>query len=120
MEQVSTNKVNKAKAAGVSTVGLRVKRETKRRVLSELAKINKKDFGRMVRADELIALAMSLVEPKHLTELQERSLSNADRLERQYQAYIKTNGNVSKDAFLGKFLAGEITIASTAVASKPA
>lgn len=120
MEQMNTTKTNKAKAGGVSTVGLRVKRETKRRVLSELARVNKKDFGRKVRADELIALALSLVEPKHLTELQERSLSNADKLDRQYQDYIKAHGSISKDAFLGKLLAGDIGSASAAAAAKPA
>lgn len=120
MEQSNPTKIAKPKTVIVSTVGLRVKRETKKKALSDLAKINKKDFGRNIRVDELIALALSLVEPKHVRELQERSLSNADRLERQFQDYIKVHGSISKDAFLGKLLAGEVPSVSAPNTAKPA
>lgn len=110
MEQAKTEKSNKPKAANASTVGLRVKRETKRRVMQELAKINKKDFGKRVKADDLIVLALGLVQDNHLKQLQDASLSNSDRLQIQHRAFIRHHGNVSKDEFIGKLLSGELSI----------
>jgi len=109
MEQAKVEKSNKPKAAPASTVGLRVKRETKRRVMQELAKINKKDFGKRIKADDLIALAIGLVGEQHLRQLQESSLSHTDRLALQHRAYIRQHGNISKDEFIGKLLSGELS-----------
>lgn len=109
MEQAKVEKSNKPKAVPASTVGLRVKRETKRRVMQELAKINKKDFGKRVKADDLITLALSLVEARHVTALQQSSLSNGDRVEMLYREHVKKHGAISKDEFLGKILSGELS-----------
>lgn len=49
----------------------------KRRVQAELAKVNKKDFGKKVRCDELIGTALSLLTEQHFKELQDGSLTNA-------------------------------------------
>lgn len=101
-------KINKPSAHGA----IRVRKDTRKRVLAELARINKKDFGRKVRPDEFIALAVSLVTPEHIVKLQESSLSNADRLEREYRSYISAHGPISKDEYLGKRLTGEISAAN--------
>ena len=107
METNSTEK--KAKVVKPSAhSAIRVRKETRKRVLADLARANKKDFGKKVRVDELIALAVSLVTPEHIQQLQEGSLSNADRLERDYRAYVAEHGHVSKDVYLGKRLSGEI------------
>ena len=114
MEQAKTEKSIKTKAPTVSTVGLRVKRETKRRVMQELAKINKKDFGKRIKADDLIALALSLVEARHVTALQQSSLSNGDRVEMLYREHVKRHGATSKDEFLGKLLAEKLDVTTSA------
>ena len=106
MDQVTQMKVSKSKVASAPTVGLRLKRETKKRIQAELAKINKKDFGKKVRCDELIGTALSLLTERHIKELQDASMTNADRLEIQYRDYIKKHGATSKDDFLGKILLG--------------
>lgn len=108
---METNQAKKeAKTAKPSAHGaIRVRKDTRKRVLAELARINKKDFGRKVRPDEFIALAVSLVTPEHIVKLQESSLSNADRLDRDYKAFIAKNGPMPKDEYLGKRLTGEIT-----------
>ena len=106
MDQATQVKVSKPKGAGAPTVGLRLKRETKKRIQAELAKINKKDFGKKVRCDELIGTALSLLTERHIKELQDGSMTNADRLEIQYRNYIKKHGATSKDDFLGKMLLG--------------
>jgi hypothetical protein len=87
---------------------LRVRRETKRQILSVLESINKKDLGRRVHTEEFLALALRLVTPQHLEQLQEASLSNADRLERDYRDCVAQHGPITRDEYLGKRLTGEI------------
>ena len=87
---------------------IRVKKETRKRLLSEIAKANKKDFGRRVHADEIVAVALMLLTPDHIKKLQEDSLSVMDRLERDYRAHVAKNGPISKDVYIGKRLSGEI------------
>ncbi|MGE0175075.1 MAG: hypothetical protein AB7T49_19935 [Oligoflexales bacterium] len=107
--EVSTNqKVAKTKLNTVSTVPLRVKRETKRRIQAELAKVNKKPFGRKVRVDALVSRALNLLTDADIKALQEASLFNADRLEMAYLEHVKKHGSVTKDEFLGKLLSQEI------------
>lgn len=83
---------------------LRIKVETRKRFLVELARANKKSFGRRVRADQLLNLLLTLLRPEHVQKLQEESLSNADRLEMMYREHVKRHGATSKDEFLGKVL----------------
>ncbi len=104
MEQVSSVKSSKVKSTTISTVPLRVKRDTKRRVLAELAKVNKKAIGRKVRVDSLILHAISLLTDADILAVQDNSLSNADRLELQFRDYQKVNPGASKDHFLGHLL----------------
>ena len=108
METKQDSKSVKAKSNIVTTAPIRVKRETKKRIQTELAKINKKDFGKKVRCDELIVTMLSLLTERHIKELQDGSMTNADRLELQYRDYVKKNGATSKDEFLGKILAGNV------------
>ncbi len=86
---------------------LRIKRETRKRFLLEMSKINKKDFGKKVHADTLVNVLLGLLKPEHITSLQDASLSNADRLERDYRAYVVKHGPITKDAYLGLRLSGE-------------
>ena len=106
MEPSTNQKVAKIKPNTVSTVPLRVKRETKRRIQAELAKVNKKPFGRKVRVDALVSRALNLLSDADIKALQESSLTNADRLEQKYLEYQKSNSGKSKDEFIGQILAG--------------
>ena len=107
MEPRSIEKKSKSGVKSAYAV-IRVGRETHKRLAADITKVNKKDFGKKVRLDELVALAIGLVEPKHLQQLQEGSLSNQDRLERDYRVYVEKYGSISKDDYLGKRLRGEI------------
>lgn len=118
METKQDAKVNKAKPQTVTTVSLRVKRETKRRLLQELTKINKKDFGKRIKADDLIALAIGLLGEQHLRQLQDASLSNSDRLALQHRNYMRQHGGISRDEFIGKLLAGELVQFSSGLDAK--
>jgi len=107
METPTTEKKSKAPKPA-AYAALRVRKDTRKRVLSDLARINKKAFGKRIHADEYISLAVSLVTSDHFVALQEGSLSHADRLERDYRAYVAEHGHISKDQYLGKRLGGEL------------
>lgn len=109
METMQTEKKIKVAAPKRPTyASLRIRRETKRLIESALERVNKKDLGRRIRAEEYLALALNLVTPQHLAQLQETSLSNRDRLERDYRVYVSRNSPISQDEYLGKILSGEI------------
>ncbi len=118
METKQESKVNKAKAATASTAPIRVKRETKRRLLAELAKVNKKDFGRKIRIDDLISVLLPMLTDAHIKSLQNNSMTNADHLERQYRAYISKHGPLTKDEFIGKLLIGEHAVVEASAVRK--
>jgi hypothetical protein len=107
METQLEKKPKQAKK-GTSYAALRVRRELKRQIEVDLERINKKDLGRRVRAEDYLALALKLVTPQHLEELRETSLTNADRLERDFRAYVAEHGSIPRDEYLGKRLSGEI------------
>lgn len=105
MEPTEVKKVTHLKKPSASS--LRVKPETRKRLFGELAKVNKKNYGRKVRPDQLLNLLLSLLKPEHIQLLQSESLSNADRLEMRYKEHTKKFGPVSKDEFLGLLLTTE-------------
>ena len=108
MENVQSEKKPKLAQKKPSYAALRVRREIKRQIEADLERINKKDLGRRVRAEEYLGLALSLVTPHHLDTLRESSLTNADRLERDFRAYAADHPGTTRDDYLGKRLAGEI------------
>lgn len=89
------------------SVSLNIRRETKKRIQAELAKINKKELGRSVLADDYIALAISLLTAEHIKTLQDASLSNADRLQRDFREYVAKFGHISMDQYLGLLMSGK-------------
>lgn len=107
---METNLIEKRPKVSKSTsyTTIHTRKETKKKIAADLGKINKKDFGRTIRADEYLALAVSLITPEHIQRLQDSSLSNSDRLERDYRTYVAQFGHISKDSYLGKRLSGEI------------
>lgn len=105
-----TTKPGKSKPA--RTDSIRVMRETKKRILIDLAAVNKKDIGRKVTVDDYVQLAISLLNPEHLQKLKDRTLSNKDRLEIKFQEHCSQNGKVSKDEFIGLLLAGGQSLAT--------
>jgi hypothetical protein len=106
MESIQVEK--KAKPVGkVHAYGtLRVKKETRKRILQELSKINKKEFGRRVRPDDLINLALNHVTANDHVALQENSMSGIDRIKRDHRAYIAANGFITWDEYLWKRVNG--------------
>lgn len=73
-------------------------------------KANKKNFGRDVRDHEILACAVKQLKPEHIIELQEQTYSEQDRLSIAHDQYMKENGKISLDQFIGKLIRGEIRL----------
>ncbi|MBN8540721.1 MAG: hypothetical protein J0L82_10080 [Deltaproteobacteria bacterium] len=71
---------------------------------------NKKPYGRKVRDAELIAAGLRLLGEPQITELQDQTLSEQDRLRMAHEDFQKTNGKISLDQFIGRLIRGEIQI----------
>jgi hypothetical protein len=89
---------------------IRVQLETQRKAERLLAVANKKKFGRKVKVDQLLNIALDLVTDRHLESLQERSLTNEDRKELLRQKYIETRGQISRDEFTGFMMSADFAI----------
>ena len=84
-----------------SSSAIRVSNDTRKRLLTELAKINKKAQGKRVKIDALLACLLPKLTAKDVADLQEASLSGRDRLEQNYRAYCAKFGQLTMDEFLG-------------------
>ena len=83
---------------------IRIYPTSQKKLTHLLNKINKKSFGKTVKAAQVIECALELISESHIKSLQDGSLSNADKLEMTYRAHIKANGPMSKDEYLGYLL----------------
>jgi hypothetical protein len=102
MENTMQTKTTKSPAKQVNKLkSIRVQLETQRKAERLLAVANKKKFGRKVKVDQLLNIALDLVTERHLESLQEQSLTNEDRKELLRQKYIETRGNITRDDFTG-------------------
>lgn len=111
MENSANEKVTKVAPKPSKYATLRVRKETRRRVLQEVTRCNKKDFGGKVKADDVVARAMSKFTAEDVKDLQEGSLSNIDLLDREHREYVAKNGPISRNDFIGKILSGEVRVA---------
>lgn len=84
--------------------------ETAKTLIQFKEKVNKKSFGRDVRDHEILALAVKQLKQEHIQELQESTYSEQDRLNIAHDEFVKQNGKISLDQFIGKLIRGEIKI----------
>lgn len=90
-----------------SQKSIRIGNETEKKLAKLLGMANKKKFGRKIKCDQILGLALGLVAEEHLQTLQDASLTNEDRKEQLRQFYISEIGPISKDAFTGFMLSEE-------------
>ena len=100
-------KEQKAKAKS-EVSAIRIDIATQKLVSSLLAKANRKSYGRKVKASQLVQLALSKLDDADIRQLQEKSLSNADRMEMKFREYCKRNGGATREEFLGQLLSGDV------------
>lgn len=100
METSEAKKITKSNAKKSQTSAIRVSVETRKRLLAELVKINKKSHGKRVKMDALLVKLVGKISAQDVSELQESSLSGRDRLEQSYRAYCTKFGTITMDQFL--------------------
>jgi len=71
-------------------------------------KANKKSFGKRIKASDIIAKSLILINEEHIHELQQASYSEKDRLQMAHDHYIKTVEKITLDQFIGKLIRGEM------------
>lgn len=118
METSEQKKVIKQAPKKPNSTALRVSNETRKKVLTELSKANRKAFGKKIKCDALIARAITKLTAQDILELQEQSLSNEDRFEQRLRDYISKHGQITRDEFLGKVLGGEVAKVSHETVTK--
>lgn len=96
----NSKKLQKAKS-------FRVNFETEKKASKLLIAANKKKFGKKIKFDHLMALALDLITDNHLETLKSNSLTNEDRKEELRQKYIELRGPISKDAFTGFMMSSD-------------
>ncbi len=82
-------------------VSIRIRGEAKAKAALLLAAANKKKFGKKIKFDDLVEIALGLVTDEHLKMLQKRSMTFEDQKELLRQKYIETRGLITRDEFLG-------------------
>ena len=102
MEPSEVKSAAKPKVKKSNTSAIRVSQETRRRLLAELAKINKKPSGKRVKLDALVVKLLPKLTSQDVTELQQESLTGKDRMEQSYKAYCAKFGQITMDEFLAK------------------
>lgn len=100
METSEAKKQTKPSSKKSVISAIRVSNETRKRLLLELAKINKKTLGKRVKVDALIVKLLGKISAQDVADLQEASLSGRDRMEQSYRAYCAKFGNITMDQFL--------------------
>lgn len=104
-----TGKQNKKSGFKKGMILKKVDLETAKLIFNIKEKANRKSFGRKVRDGEILAMAVRLLGPEHIQELQEATFSEQDRLHITHEDYVKKHGKISLDQFIGKLIRGEIT-----------
>lgn len=100
MENSEIKSAAKPKIKKATSSAIRIAFETRKKLMLELAKINKKALGKRVRIDALLLKLISKITAEDIIELQEASLTGHDRMEQSYKAYCAKFGNITMDEFL--------------------
>ena len=98
----------KARKTGKDIRLIRLTADTDQKMSQLLTRINDKESGRKIRANDLINLALDLVQTEHITQIQESSLTNYDRFDMIYKNYSSKDKTLTKDQLLGQILNGDL------------
>lgn len=111
MEDQTVDK-SAANTSRSNTTPIRISQATARSLRSIIAKCNRKSHGRKIRADDVIKVALTLIQDHHISEIKLSSYSSQDQLEIEYKKYCKSEGTISKDDFLKFILSKAISQSS--------
>jgi len=94
------------KSAKADAMPIRIKKETKRALTKWIRRANSKNFGKRILVDDIVSLGINLIETHHIEQLQNSSMTNKDRFDKERKEYAKKIGRfVGPDEFLGILMA---------------
>ena len=106
---------------GSAFVSIRVSKETRKRILQDLAKLEgNREFGGRVKASDYVLMAVGKMEPVDLLALAEKAMSGMDRLKREHKEYVAKHGPTPFGDFAWKLASGATPSGSTAAESPAA
>jgi hypothetical protein len=109
MEQTEVKKSTKLTGKKSNSATIRVSVDTRKRLVSELLKINKKQYGKRVKIDALLMLLLTKITSQDVTQLQEASLTGRDRIEQSYKAHCAKFGQITRDEYFALLLRPKVT-----------
>ena len=104
MENKTSKSTTKTLIKGKS---IRISSDLQKKSDRLLLSANKKKAGAKIKFEQLVNLALDLVQDEHIKMLQDKSLTGEDRKEILRQRYIAEIGPISKDAFTNFTLTAE-------------
>ncbi len=107
METSEAKKIAKPATKKSNSAAIRVSIDTRKKLLTELTKINKKQYGKRVKLEALLIKLLAKLTAQDVAELQEASLTGKDRIEQSYRAHCSKFGQISKDDYLVLLLKSE-------------
>lgn len=110
MEQTMENKNTKTNSKMIQKMkSIRINSENQKRLEKVILLANKKKIGRKIKVDQVLSLALDLVNEEHIKKMQGQSLSNEDKKELLRQKWSETYGAITKDEFTGVMLTKEFS-----------
>jgi len=99
MEQKETAKKKSSTKVKSQSGTIRLSKDTIKKIASDLAKINKKELGRKVKAEAYMVEAISGMNEAKIEKLRQNSLTPADKTRVLYQTYCKNHGQITFEEF---------------------
>ena len=92
------------KSSTTQTIPIRIQRSTARKLKYLVQSCNRISRGQKIKADMIVAKALSLITNDHLTEIKESTFTSKDWIEVEYDKFCRLSGKISKDEFMKKLL----------------
>ncbi len=101
--------INKTKVKQKSEfTALRVRKNTLKKLQKHLSLINKKEYGKKIRPDFFLNFLLDTFDPADIEQIQESSLSELDKFERDFKMYCKNEKVVTKEEFFRLVRQGKV------------
>jgi len=104
---------SKQKSSNSKYTSIRVTRTSANTIRKTISAANKKDYGEILRPCDLVDLLVQSINSDTINQLQEQSMSEQDKFDRDYKNYCSQYKKVTKDEFYKLVRQGQIFSASS-------
>ena len=93
-----------------TTTTIRISEKTKRRIDVLVKKINTKSYGKHVKPDAIIMLAITNFSDDDIKKIQSTTISGKDRFEDLFRVHSCRKRGINRDEFLDQILCGKVEL----------